>query len=96
MNYVRLTKIDKTDDARYETPTKEDFIEYKPVGTPFVGYWTEGFLIAPVSVGSTVWIDRRVKNGEPAVGDFRTSVIKKIVGDEIHTLNSVYLLTVLK
>lgn len=95
--YVRVTKIDKTENALHETSSREEWQHgQKNLKSPFVGYWLEGNLLTPMSVGGVLWVDRKVRNGESVEGYFRSSPIIKIDGKEVHTNNSVYLVDFIK
>lgn len=94
--YVRVVKINRTENPVQETANKETYIHGAfNKESPYIGYWLEGYLLKPVAVGSSIWVDRRVRNGEPIAGEFKSSRIQKIEGDMIYTHNSIYLLTVI-
>lgn len=59
-----------------------------------VDYTLKGSLIDDVIVGKSVRILRTERNGVKAAGLTTTTPVKKIVGNKIHTSNSVYLMTV--
>ncbi len=55
-----------------------------------VGYWLEGYLLAPVSVGDPIVVFRTSRNGTDACGLFTSSVVKHVAAERVETANSVY------
>lgn len=92
--YVRCTKIDRVNDAKFDTANKEDwkYGEYNPT-SPFIDYSLTGTLIyTPEQGKNCIYIDRDTRNGEKVPGIFRSSLIEKIEGNKYYTQNSVYIL----
>ena len=53
----------------------------------------EGFLVASIRKGQPILLDRRVRDGVIARGIFTTSLICSLRENEIHTCNSVYVIS---
>jgi hypothetical protein len=60
-----------------------------------VGYEMEGFLLEDLVYRGYIQLDRRLRNHVVARGIFTSSRICRIVGDEVHTHNSIYRVTVI-
>jgi hypothetical protein len=88
---VKLTKIGTPPNCKYETASREEYALGEPNDkSPFIDYWLEGVLMAPIEEGDMILIDRTSRNGEPIRGFFHSSRILKTEGNKIFTQNSIY------
>ncbi len=62
------------------------------LSTP-IGIRLEGFLLASIREGGRIRLDRHVRDGVVARGIFCSSRVYSIRNNEIHTGNSVYVIT---
>lgn len=93
--YIRITKLKAAQNALFKTPKKKDYIpgqDNGDVSLP-VDYTVEGYLLEPIKVGKSIFIDRVKRNGEEVPGFMQTSRVKSIEGNRILTDNSVYEIT---
>ena len=60
-----------------------------------IGYEMEGFLLEDIVYRGYIQLDRRIRNKVIAQGIFTSSRICRIAGDEVHTRNSIYRVTVI-
>ena len=99
--YVKLEKLQATEDPEVPTPTKTGYKygEYnRGVSVP-KGYWITGTCFNEPKTGTSLVINRDSRNGINSIGTMRTSIIEKIsTTDEsnqllIETQNSIYLIT---
>ena len=95
-DYIKLSKISLPEDALLPTPCFEDYrvgIENYGKSVP-IGYTVEGSLINLPKVGSSLYINREVRNGITIPGITTTSEIVEIsiTKDKLYfkTLNSIY------
>lgn len=58
--------------------------------SPNVDYWVEGEIIEGPTVGESLLMKRKIRNGIEVDGYFSTSPITKITADGFHTMNSEY------
>ena len=61
-----------------------------------IGYEMEGFLLEDLIYRGYIQLDRRIRNRVIARGIFTSSRICRIAGDEVHTHNSIYRVTVIE
>src|ERR1035438_5488132 len=89
--FVTIQKTGITDDPLIASATWDEF---KPGGPNTKslpeGYTMTGILHNEPQVGQPLMLLRQTRNGVPALGIFTSSVITKIEGNKIWTLNSIY------
>jgi hypothetical protein len=61
-----------------------------------VGYNVVGFLTKPIRRGMPVQLLRIVRNGVVALGRFETSVVHSIEPPFVHTVNSIYHISLIR
>lgn len=91
MMKVRVTKFDIAEQPHVQSGTWDTHVAgHANAKSLPVGYWLEGYLLAPVSVGFPIVVFRTTRNGIDACGLFESSAVKHVAGDRVETANSVY------
>jgi len=91
---VRLTKFAAVDKPEFPTSKAKDYVygDFNVGVSIPIDYWVEGTLLADITNGNVVQIDRINRNGVEIRGLFHSSLVQSF--DEktgtIKTLNSVY------
>lgn len=94
-DYVSVSKINQVESPLFKSADKSKFIYGENnfgVSLP-IDYVAEGTLIHDVRVGYPIVLDRNKRNDVVMPGLMKTSTVTKIDGDNIHTLNSIYKIT---
>lgn len=93
MRYVKITKLNVTEDAKVLSSKPEDW-KYGQANelSPPVGYTLEGYLVFELEIGKPIMVDRRIRDGVRARGSFVSSNVQSIDGNIAKTRNSEYLI----
>ncbi len=93
MKYVKITKLNVAENALIASAENEGWKHGQDNElSPPVGYSLEGYLFNDIEVGTAIVVDRRVRNGVPMVGLFRSSIVTSFDGSIATTKNSQYLI----
>lgn len=93
--YVTVKKLKACDNPAFPTPKFEDYRpgeDNGPVSLP-VEYTITGKLLYDVQPGGLIFVARDSRNGVPIDGNFCSSPVVKIEGNQVFTRNSVYQVT---
>jgi hypothetical protein len=91
---IEITKLSPTVNPAAFTPPKEGY-RYGQVNDNVslpVDYTAIGVLEEDIEVGKSIKMLRESRNGVVTPGLFQTSPIVKITGNQVSTLNSIYLI----
>lgn len=91
--FVRLRKFGMPADPRIVSPPPSQYAYgcVNSTATLPIGYWLEGWLIAPPALGKPVRIVRANRNGTRCLGLFEsTPVVSLLLGWSFSTENSLY------
>ena len=107
MPKVRVTKLGPVDSPDIQTAKPEEYVhgEANPKSPP-TGYWLEGELMSPITVGKPICVWRTIRNGVRVDGLFTSSRVVHITAvydatrptlaptqEFVYTHNSIYRVT---
>lgn len=92
---IKIEKLKAVDNPLAPTPDKEDYLPGQDNGKVSLPceYWAIGVLENDIEIGKPLVMFRSNRNGVATPGLFHTSYVTKLVGDRMHTENSVYRVT---
>ena len=92
LKLIRLEKVAAVDVPVFDPGGRDDYVagSINPDVSVPVEYWIIGWLLIPPTLGESVLVLRIVRDGIVFPGQFKTSPVMGIRGNEFHTMNSIY------
>jgi hypothetical protein len=92
----KLTKIKAVENPHSETAPsidayRESMFSHSKL-SPSVDYWIIGNIVRWSTVGNSVLMDRKIRNGVVVDGVFQTSQVTEITPNGFKTMNSEYII----